>query len=52
LLIITCDNATSNNAMVVELENVLPNFRGQEDWTRCFAHDINLAAKSLLKLFD
>ncbi|KAE9397323.1 hypothetical protein BT96DRAFT_823530, partial [Gymnopus androsaceus JB14] len=47
-----CDNAKSNDAMVVELENVLPNFRGQEDQTCCFAHVINLAAKSVLKLFD
>ncbi len=49
---VTCDNATSNDDMVDELEIMLPSFKGQHDRTRCFAHIINLVAKSLLKMFD
>jgi hypothetical protein len=38
--------------MVDELENLIEEFPGQANRTRCFAHIINLVAKSLLKQFD
>jgi len=38
--------------MVEELANILPGFPGESARTRCFAHIINLVAKSLLKQFD
>ncbi|KAE9403683.1 hypothetical protein BT96DRAFT_751877, partial [Gymnopus androsaceus JB14] len=49
---ITCDNTSSNNAMVRELETLLLDFLGEMDQTQCFAHIINLVAKSLLKIFN
>lgn len=47
-----CDNASPNDVMVDCLELILPNLDGSRALTRCFAHVINLVAKSLLKLFD
>lgn len=38
--------------MIKELEKHLPDFPGQANQTRCFAHTINLVAKSLLRQFD
>ncbi|KAJ7019448.1 hypothetical protein C8F04DRAFT_975667, partial [Mycena alexandri] len=49
---ITCDNASSNDVMARTLETLLPDFDADKDRTRCFAHIINLVAKSLLKMFD
>ncbi len=52
MLSITCDNATNNDRMVEELAQRIPSFSGQTSHVRCFAHVINLVAKSLLKQFD
>ncbi|KAJ7668057.1 hypothetical protein B0H17DRAFT_838104, partial [Mycena rosella] len=49
---ITCDNASSNNTMARVLEGLLPSFDADKDRTRCFAHIINLVAKSMLRIFD
>ena len=38
--------------MIVELMNLLGNFPGEANHTRCFTHIINLVAKSLLRQFD
>ncbi|TFY76101.1 hypothetical protein EWM64_g7913 [Hericium alpestre] len=38
--------------MIQELEHLLPEFPGETNHTRCFAHIVNLVAKSLLKQFD
>jgi hypothetical protein len=38
--------------MIVELMDLIRNFPGEANRTRCFAHIINLVAKSLLKQFD
>ncbi|KAJ7611034.1 hypothetical protein B0H17DRAFT_893514, partial [Mycena rosella] len=49
---ITCDNASSNDTMARVLEGLLPSFDADKDRTRCFAHIINLVAKSMLRMFD
>lgn len=38
--------------MIEELMDLLPDFPGALNRTRCFAHIINLVAKSLLRQFD
>jgi hypothetical protein len=38
--------------MIVELMDLIRNFPGEANHTRCFAHIINLMAKSLLMQFD
>jgi hypothetical protein len=38
--------------MAAALKQQLPSFSADKDRTRCFAHIINLVAKSLLKMFD
>ena len=52
LLSITCDNASPNDTMIAELMDSIPSFPGDANRTRCFAHIVNLVAKSVLKLFD
>ncbi|TFY78228.1 hypothetical protein EWM64_g5785 [Hericium alpestre] len=52
ILSVTCDNASANDVMIQELERLLPEFPGETNHTRCFAHIVNLVAKSLLKQFD
>src|SRR6266481_3801997 len=52
MLSLTCDNASRNNKMVEELAMRVTEFPGQANHTCCFAHIINLVAKSLLKQFD
>ncbi len=52
ILSITTDNAFANDAMISELGNLLSNFPGQANQTRCFTHIINLVVKSLMKLFE
>ena len=41
-----------NDTMIVELMDLIHNFPGEANCTRCFAHIINLVAKSLLRQFD
>ncbi len=52
MLSITCNNATNNDRMVKELAQCIPSFSGQTSHVHCFAHVVNLVAKSLLKQFD
>ena len=47
-----CDNALNNDMMIDELADLLENFLGPSNCTRCFLHIINLVAKTLLKQFD
>ena len=52
MLSVTCDNASCNDKMVEELVKHVTEFPRQANHTCCFAHIINLVAKSLLKQFD
>ena len=52
ILSITCDNASSNAAMIEELELLLDNFPGAANRARCFTHILNLVVKSIMRLFD
>lgn len=38
--------------MISELTRLLPEFQGAASRSRCFTHILNLAAKSVLRLFD
>lgn len=51
ILSVTCDNTSNNDTMVSEMEKSLTEF-SEVNRTRCFAHILNLIAKSLLKQFD
>ena len=46
------DNASNNDAMIRELNNVNMDFGGASAQGRCFLHTTNLTAKSLICLFD
>jgi hypothetical protein len=52
ILSITCDNASNNDTMIEELGDLVDAFPGEASRTRCFAHIINLIAKSIIKQFD
>ncbi|KAK0437302.1 uncharacterized protein EV420DRAFT_1222563, partial [Desarmillaria tabescens] len=52
ILSITCDNASNNDTMIDVLAENIPAFPGEQHRTRCFAHVINLVAKSLLNQFE
>ncbi|KAA1479953.1 hypothetical protein DENSPDRAFT_744231, partial [Dentipellis sp. KUC8613] len=52
ILSITCDNASANDVMIDELADIVDEFPGPVARTRCFAHVVNLVAKSLLRQFD
>ncbi|KAH7905009.1 hypothetical protein BJ138DRAFT_987937, partial [Hygrophoropsis aurantiaca] len=52
ILSITSDNASVNDAMVNALANIIPEFPGKANQTRCFSHTLNLVAKSIIRLFD
>jgi hypothetical protein len=52
IISITCDNASPNDTMVTELAKLLRDFPGEANRTRCFAHIVNLIAKSLVSQFD
>jgi hypothetical protein len=47
-----CDNASSNDAMIDKLAELLDDFPGAANRTRCFSHILNLVAKSVMKQFD
>ncbi|KAF9560222.1 hypothetical protein CPC08DRAFT_610148, partial [Agrocybe pediades] len=51
ILTVTADNATNNDAMVAELEELLPEFCATNQ-IRCFLHVNNLVAKTLVRQFD
>lgn len=52
MLAITADNATSNDVMVNELEDLVGSFQGGEMRVRCFNHILNLVVKMLLQQFN
>ena len=52
LLSITCDNASNNDKMIEHLSNLIENFPGPANQTRCFTHILNLVAKSILRQFN
>jgi hypothetical protein len=52
ILGITGDNASNNDKMIKHLSNMLDDFPGPANQTRCFMHMVNLIAKSILKPFD
>ena len=52
VLNITCNNASSNDTMVEELEDLLDGFGGKTNRTRCFEHVVNLVARTVTRQFD
>ncbi|KAJ8091977.1 hypothetical protein PM082_024212 [Marasmius tenuissimus] len=48
---ITCNNASSNDTFLAELEVLLSDFKIKHGHIQCFAHTINLMAKSTLQQF-
>lgn len=52
ILSITCDNASNNDVMIHHLGGLIDEFKGRKSQTRCFAHILNLIAKSILRQFD
>ena len=52
LLSLTCDNASNNDTMIEELTNLLDDFLGPANETRCFLHILNLVVKSIIRQFD
>jgi hypothetical protein len=52
LLSVTCDNAANNDTMIEHLPTLVDNFPGAPNQTCCFAHILNLVAKSVLRQFD
>jgi len=52
ILSVTLDNASNNDTMIAELENLLDEFPGAANQTRCFTHILNLVVKSILRQFD
>ena len=52
ILSVTCDNASNNDAMIEELQELIPEFAGSVSHTWCFLHIVNLVAKSLICQLD
>ena len=52
MLAVTCDNASSNDVMIDEMEEMISSFRGSRARSRCFCHIINLVAKMVLRQFE
>lgn len=52
MLSIALDNASNNDAMVKALSKLDNSFLGAASHVRCFAHIINLVAKTVLYQFD
>lgn len=48
----TTDNASNNDTLVQHLSTIIDGFPGAANQTRCFAHTINISAKSILQQFD
>lgn len=46
------DNASANDVMVRELESAIEGFAGPAHQIRCFAHILNLVAKTIIAQFD
>jgi hypothetical protein len=52
MLGVTCNNATNNDTMVEKLANLIEEFPGAPNRTRCFTHIVNLVAKTVIQQFD
>jgi hypothetical protein len=52
ILSVVCDNASSNDLMIDSLADLIDVFPGATNRTRCFAHVINLVAKTITRQFD
>lgn len=52
MLTVTVDNASNNDKMVTELAELIPSFPGSTNQVRCFAHILNLVAKTVIRQFD
>jgi hypothetical protein len=52
ILGITADNALNNDKMIEHLATLINTFPGAANQTRCFAHILNLVAKSVLRQFE
>ena len=52
MLAITCDNVNNNNVLVDKLKKKILTFGGEASCIWCFAHVINLVAKSIITQFD
>jgi hypothetical protein len=52
ILEITGDNASNNDTMIDELEDLIPEFNGSAARARCFLHVTNLVAKCLINQCD
>jgi hypothetical protein len=49
---ITCNNASSNDTMIMSLSEIITSFAGDSKRTQCFNHIITLVAKRLISQFD
>jgi hypothetical protein len=49
---VTADNASNNDKMIEHLAVLLETFPGAPNQTRCFAHILNLVAKTVLRQFE
>jgi hypothetical protein len=52
ILGVTADNASNNDKMIEHLAVLIDSFPGAANQTRCFAHILNLVAKSVLRQFE
>lgn len=52
ILGVTADNASNNDKMIEHLAVVIDTFPGAPNQTRCFAHILNLVAKTVLRQFE
>lgn len=52
ILGLTADNASNNNTLVDELEDLLDGFQGSVSRIRCFAHILNLVVKVSISEID
>ena len=49
---ITCDNASVNDVMIVELADLISKFPSEANQMCCFSHVLSLVAKSVIKMFN
>jgi hypothetical protein len=52
ILGVTADNASNNDKMIEHLAVLIETFPGATNQTRCFAHILNLVAKTVLRQFE
>jgi len=52
ILGVTADNASNNDKMIEHLAILIDTFPGTANQTQCFAHILNLVAKSVLRQFE